>query len=44
MGAVSSRDFVLEAMQWGSFLMTHISRLVILMYTTLHNAYFPQVV
>lgn len=26
MGAVSSRDFVLEAMQWGSFLMTHISR------------------
>jgi argininosuccinate lyase len=26
MGAVSSRDFVVEAMQWGSMLMTHVSR------------------
>lgn len=26
MGAVSSRDFVVEAMQWGSMTMTHISR------------------
>lgn len=26
MGAVSSRDFVVEAMQWGSFLGLHISR------------------
>ncbi|KAH8685544.1 argininosuccinate lyase-like protein [Tricladium varicosporioides] len=27
MAAVSSRDFVLETMQWGSFLMNHISRI-----------------
>jgi argininosuccinate lyase len=26
MEAVSSRDFVLEAMQWGSMMMTHMSR------------------
>ena len=26
MAAVSSRDFVLETMQWGSMLMTHLSR------------------
>lgn len=26
MGAVADRDFVIEAMQWGSMLMTHISR------------------
>jgi len=26
MAAVSSRDFVVEAMQWGSMLMTHVSR------------------
>lgn len=26
MGAVADRDFVLETLQWGSFLMQHISR------------------
>lgn len=31
MAAVSSRDFVLETMQWGSMLMTHMSRYVVLL-------------